>query len=80
MQEYAYLFLVATILQGQDIRDIKIETVLATDLASCEELRAEWKERLEVRAETEERLIWHVGKCLTESPFSHSPSRKYRSN
>lgn len=70
--EYAWLFLVVTILQGQDVRDMRIETIEAVDVAQCEELRAEQKELLEARAKTEKDLVWHVGECLTESPFSHS--------
>ena len=70
--EYAYLFLVITILQGQDVRDMKIETVQTTDLATCEKLRDEREEMLRARSETETDLVWHVGQCLTESPFRHS--------
>ena len=69
--EYVWLFLVATILQGQDIRDIGIETIQATDVASCEELRTKQKELLEARAKTEDKLVWHVGECLTELPWTH---------
>ncbi len=69
--EYAWLFLVATILQGQDIRDMQIEIVEATDKASCEEMRIEQEEQLRIRAETEDGLVWLVGECRTESPFSH---------
>ena len=69
--EYAWLFLVATILQGQDIRDMRIEIVEATDKASCEEMRIEQEEQLRIRAETEDDLVWLVGECRTESPFSH---------
>ena len=64
--EYAYLFLVVTSLQGQDARDMKIETIQATDITSCEEMRIEQKEILEARIETEDGLVWHVGECLTE--------------
>ena len=70
--EYAWLFLVITILQGQDVRDMGIEEIQATDIASCEEMRTEQKEILEARAETEDGLVWHVGECLTESPFLHN--------
>ena len=69
--EYVWLFLVVTILQGQDIRDIGIETIQATDVASCEELRTKQKELLEARAKTEDKLVWHVGECLTELPWTH---------
>lgn len=69
--EYACLFLVVTILQGQDVRDMRIDEIQATDIASCEEMRIEQKEILEARAETEDDLVWHVGECLTESPFLH---------
>lgn len=69
--EYAWLFLVATILQGQDVRDMRIEIIEAVDIAQCEELRAEQKELLEARAKTEEGLVWLVGDCRTETPFSH---------
>jgi hypothetical protein len=69
--EYAWLFLVATILQGQDVRDMRIEIIEAVDIAQCEELRAEQKELLEARAKNEDGLVWLVGECLSESPFSH---------
>lgn len=69
--DYAWLFLVVTIFQGEDIRDMKIKTIQATDLASCEELRVEQRQILKLRAKTEDGLVWHVGECLTESPFSH---------
>ena len=69
--EYAWLFLVVTILQGQDVRDMEIETIEATDIAACEELRIEQEELLKARAESEDDLVWYVGDCLTESPFSH---------
>lgn len=69
--EYAWLFLVVTILQGQDVRNMRIEEIQATDITSCEEMRIEQKELLKARTETEDDLVWHVGECLTESPFSH---------
>ena len=75
--EYAWLFLVATILQGQDVRDMEIQIIEATDIASCEELRIEQEELLKARAEKEDDLVWHVGKCLTESPFSHHHNNYY---
>lgn len=71
MMEYAWLFLVVTILQGQDVRDMRIEEIQATDIASCEEMRIEQKAILEARAETEDDLVWNVGECLTELPWSH---------
>lgn len=66
---YEWLFLVITILPGQDM---EIETIQATDIASCEELRIEQKKLLEARAKTEDNLAWHVGECRTESPFLHN--------
>lgn len=69
--DYAWLFLVVTIFQGEDVRDMKIKTIQAVDLVSCEEMRVEQKEILEARATTETGLVWHVGECLKESPFSH---------
>jgi len=70
--EYTWLFLVVTILQGQNVRDMDIKEIQATDIASCEEMRIEQTAILEARAETEDGLVWHVGECLTESPWSHS--------
>jgi hypothetical protein len=71
MMEYAYLFLVVTILQGQDARDMRIEEIQATDITSCEEMRIEQTAILEAKAGVEDDLVWHVGECLTESPFLH---------
>ena len=69
--EYTWLFLVVTILQGQNVRDMDIKEIQATDIASCEEMRIEQTAILEASAETKDDLVWHVGECLTESPWSH---------
>jgi len=77
MMEYAWLFLVVTTFPGQDVRDMQITEIQATNIASCEAMRIEQEETLEARSETEDGLVWHVGECLTESPFTHYHNNYY---